>query len=152
MAGKAPSARVRPRRWRIGLATARFHEEITGSMRADARKRAQSLGVEIVAEAEVTGSYDLPFVVRELLRRKDVDAAVALGAIIEGETQHDEAIAHASFYALTQVALDEEKPVGLGVTGPGQTIQQAKARIDRAGAAVDAVVGQLEAVAGLSKR
>jgi 6,7-dimethyl-8-ribityllumazine synthase len=104
------------------------------------------------AEAEVAGSYDLPLPTRALLKRRDVDGAVAIGVIVTGQTQHDEAIAHAAFYALTQVALESDKPVGLGVTGPGQSFEQARARIDRAGAAVDAVVAQLEARAAIGRR
>ncbi len=134
------------RGWRLALVSARFHADITDAMQRDARQHARSVGARIVAEADVAGSYDLPLVVRHLLRRRDVDAAVALGAIVTGETGHDEAIAHALFHALAQVALETGKPVGLGVTGPRQTFAQAEARIDRAGAAVDAVVSQLAAL------
>lgn len=137
----APDGRGR----RLGIVTARFHPEITQAMRGDALKRARELGAEVIVEAEVSGSYDLSLVMRDVLQRADVDGAVALGAIVTGETHHDEAIANALFYALTRVALETKKPVGLGVTGPGQTYAQAQARIDRAGAAVDAVLLQLGA-------
>lgn len=147
MAGKPPRTPPTPkRRWRLAIASARFHAELTDAMLEDALKRAASLGADVVGEVEVRGAYDLPLPVRRLLERRDVDGAVAIGVILKGETLHDASIAHASFYALTQVALEAGKPVGLGITGPGQTYDQAKARIDRAGAAVDAVVAQLEAL------
>lgn len=151
MAGRAPPTprAPAPRRWRIGIAVAQFHPALTRAMRDHARRRAHAMGAEVVVEAEAAGSYDLPLLVRDLLRRPEVDAAAALGAIVTGETCHDEAIAHALFQALLQVALEADKPVGLGVTGPGQTYAQARARIDRAGAAVEAIVKQLETRAAL---
>jgi len=136
-------------RWRLGLVVAQFNAEITTLMRDDARARARDLGATIVAEAEVSGSYDLPFVAQALAARRDVDAVVALGAIVTGETKHDDLIAHACAEGLMRVALQSGKPVGLGVTGPGQTYAQAQARIDRGGAAVEAAVRQLEAAATL---
>jgi len=151
MAGKAKRTAKAKKSWSLAIVRSTFHEDLTEAMLEDARRRALELGARIVAEAEVLGSYDIPFVMKRLLERKDVDAGVAIGAIVKGGTLHDEHIAHAAFYALTQVALEADKPIGLGVTGPGQTIDQARARVDRAGAAVDAVVAQLEAT-GLTRR
>ena len=36
----------------------------------------------------------MPLVINELLKRRDVDAVITLGAIIKGETKHDEVIAN----------------------------------------------------------
>lgn len=152
MAGHAKPRVPSKRAWRLAIVRSTFHDELTRAMLEDARRRAVELGCRVVAEAEVAGSYDVPFVMRSALARPNVDAGVALGVIVKGGTLHDEHIAHAAFYALTQVALEAKKPVGLGITGPGQTFDQAKARIDRAGAAVDAVVSQLEAVRTLRSR
>lgn len=152
MAGRSSPSKAKPKAgWRIALVRSRFHEDITEAMLADARRRVGELGGKVVHEAETTGAYDLPLIVQKLAGRKDVDAVVAIGCIVTGGTEHDEAIAHALFYALTQVSMGSGKPIGLGVTGPGQTLDQAKARIDRAGAAVDAVAAQLVALAALAK-
>jgi 6,7-dimethyl-8-ribityllumazine synthase len=60
--------------------------------------------------------------------------------VIEGETEHDDiVISHAS-RKISDLAVDYGKPVGLGITGPGMTRLQAEARIERAKAAVEAVV------------
>lgn len=131
---------------RLALAVAQYHPEITSAMRSQAIARAEAAGAHVVIEAEAAGSYDLPLVVQTLLKRPDVDAVVALGAIVTGDTDHDEAIAQALFPALLQLGLHLGKPVGLGVTGPGQTREQARARVDRAAAAVDAVLKTLAAL------
>lgn len=135
--------------FRIGIVTAQFNGEITKLMLEDALARAREQAATVTAQAQVPGSYDLPLAAQALLRRPDVDAVVVLGAIITGETKHDELIAHACAQALTRLALDFGKPVGLGVTGPGQTEEQARARVARATAAVDSVVKQLQTLAAL---
>lgn len=63
-----------------------------------------------------------------------------IGAVIKGETLHDEVIAHVTASIASQLAVKYEKPVALGITGPGMTDEQAAARIDNARNAVEAVV------------
>jgi 6,7-dimethyl-8-ribityllumazine synthase len=55
---------------------------------------------------------------------------VALGAIIKGETHHDEVIAETVAKLIASLSLKHGKPVTLGITGPGMTIEQAKNRIE----------------------
>lgn len=129
----------------IALVWARFNVEVTGVMRDRAVRAIEAAGYRADPETMVAGAYDLPYAVDRALARKDVVAAVAIGCIITGETKHDELIAHASAKSLLDVSIARGKPVGLGVTGPGQTEEQALARIDRADAAVEAVVALLRA-------
>jgi len=66
---------------------------------------------------------------------------VTLGAIIKGQTKHDEVISHAAAKALTELSLKYQKPVSLGITGPGMQERHAYARIRPvAERAVEAVV------------
>ena len=69
---------------------------------------------------------------------------VLLGAVIKGQTQHDEVITHATAAAALRLAIKHEKPVGLGITGPGMTHEQAMERLDNAKNAVEAVVRMLK--------
>lgn len=147
----SPKKPDRPSGARIAIATSEFNHAITSRMRDDAVRAAAREGASIVAEAPSPGVYDLPLIVDALLSRADVDAVVALGAIITGETRHDELIAYACAHALTQLALRHRKPVGLGVTGPQQTEAQARARIDRAGWAVQSVCKQLQTLRSLQR-
>jgi 6,7-dimethyl-8-ribityllumazine synthase len=78
--------------------------------------------------------------VKKLLRRKDVDAVVIIGTVIKGDTGHDEIVAHAAARAAADLALQFDKPVALGMTGPGMTREQAFDRIDNARNAVEAAV------------
>ena len=60
----------------------------------------------------VFGIYDMPTIVKRLLQRWDVDGVVMIGAVIKGETQHDEVIAHAIANIAAQLAVQFDKPVG----------------------------------------
>ena len=72
--------------------------------------------------------------------RKDVDAVVTLGAVIEGETNHDEVIMNQAARKLADLSVEFSKPLGLGISGPGETRLQAQDRIENAAAAVRSVV------------
>jgi 6,7-dimethyl-8-ribityllumazine synthase len=68
--------------------------------------------------------------VEELLKRKDIDAAITIGAIIKGETRHDNIVAENAARLIADLSLKYGKPVSLGISGPDMTIEQAKDRIE----------------------
>lgn len=78
----------------------------------------------------VSGCYDMPLVINELLKRRDVDAVITLGAIIKGETKHDEVIANSVAKSFIDLSLKYRKPVILGIGGPDMTLEQAKDRVE----------------------
>lgn len=125
---------------RIGIVSAEFNFDISRMMLEQAREHAKFLGVEIAMEVTVPGVYDMPLAVKEMLKREDIDGVVTLGAVIEGETQHDEVVMQHASRKITDLALEYEKPVALGITGPGETRLQAQERIERAKNAVEAVL------------
>lgn len=78
----------------------------------------------------VPGCYDMPLIINELLKKRDVDAVVTLGAIIKGETKHDELIANSVAKSFIDLSLKYHKPVILGIGGPEMTLQQARDRVE----------------------
>lgn len=125
---------------KIALVVSEFNSEVTAPMEQRALRHAESLGAEVARVVRVPGVYDMAPVVKALLRRKEIDGVVMIGAVIKGETRHDELIAHAVAAAGIQLSIEFDKPVGLAVTGPGMTDEQAAARIDNAKRGVEAVV------------
>ncbi len=113
----------------IAIVVSDFNEEITSRMLQVARERASLLGLGVVHVSHVPGAYDMPLVVDHLLRNPGIDAVATLGAIIRGQTKHDEVVAQAVSRALSDLSLKHQKPVSLGITGPGMTKSQAYARI-----------------------
>jgi len=125
---------------RIGAVVAEFNYDINMMMLERAKEHAQFLGAKITQIVKVPGVFDMPLPIKKLLERKNIDGVVALGAVIKGETEHDELVIQHAARKITDLSVDYKKPVGLGISGPGMTRLQAQERIDRAKAAVEAVV------------
>jgi len=134
---------------RIAIVVSEYNFDVTSPMLEQAKQHAQFLGAEVVKVVQVPGVFDMPLVIKRLVARKDVDGVVCLGAVIEGETEHDDIVIQQASRKITDLAVESGKPVGLGITGPGMSRLQAEARITRAKAAVEAVVKIDRAIAGL---
>ncbi|MCS4541127.1 MAG: 6,7-dimethyl-8-ribityllumazine synthase, partial [Euryarchaeota archaeon] len=57
-----------------------------------ASEHANFLGAEIAEILKVPGVFEIPLGVKKLIEKKEIDAVITLGAVIEGETAHDEVI------------------------------------------------------------
>jgi 6,7-dimethyl-8-ribityllumazine synthase len=112
---------------RLGIVGSRWHNDLVEHMIDRAKAAAEACGVTEVITARVAGSVELPVVAQALARR--VDAVVALGVVIKGETQHFEYVCDAVTSGLTRVALDEGTPVAHGVL----TVHSLGQARDRAG-------------------
>ncbi len=125
---------------RIGIVVSEFHYDITMMMLERAKEHAEFLGAKVEKVIKVPGVFDMPLAIKMLLQDINIDGVVALGAVIEGETEHDEVVMQQAARKIVDLAVQYEKPVGLGITGPGMSRLQAEERIDRAKQAVEAVV------------
>lgn len=59
----------------------------------------------------VPGAFEIPLVVREIALQKKVDAIVALGVILQGETAHAQHLAQTVTHSLQQISLESGLPV-----------------------------------------
>ncbi len=134
---------------RIAIVASEFNREVTDIMVEKALARAQARGVRVTSVVRVPGTFEIPLVIQRLLERSDVDGAVAIGAVIKGETLHDEALMAAVPKALLDVQRETRKPIGLGITGPGMTSAQAMARVDKGADAVDVALAMHELLRAL---
>jgi len=126
---------------RLGIVVAEFNYDITYLMLQKALNHAKFLGAEVAYVVKVPGTFELPLAVKELLKHPEVDGVVALGAVIQGETKHDEVVAHQAARKLLDLGIEYGKPVALGVIGPGASRMQALERVeDYARRAVEAAV------------
>ena len=130
----------------LGLVVAQYdkHGAVIDEMTESARSAAADAGAEIVAELTVPGAYDTPLAADRLARQDDIDAVAVLGAVVTGDTKHDQTIADATAESLQDVGLDHDTPVTFGVSGPGQSGAEARERVDKGGAAVDAAADLVE--------
>ena len=113
----------------IAIVVSEFNEEVTSRMLLVAQEKAEELKMNMKHVCKVSGTYDMPVIVDSLLQKDDVDAVVTLGAIIKGQTKHDEVIAHAAARALADLSVKHRKPVSMGISGPGMQVRHAHARI-----------------------
>lgn len=132
---------------RLGIVVSEFNYDITMMMLERAKAHAEFLGAEVAEVLRVPGVFDMPLGVKKLVEKDGLDAVVTLGAVIEGETDHDDIVIQQASRKITDLALDYNKPVSLGITGPGMTRLQAEERIERAKAAVEAAVKMVRAMA-----
>lgn len=134
----------RPSVPRIAIIAADFNKTIVHPMIEQAKKTAAELGCEVTLTIGVPGSFEIPLVLDSVLQRDDVDCAVALGYIERGQTLHGEVMGHVVYRAIVDLQLAYGKPVGLGIIGPGATLEQAQARnVSYGEAAVAAAVRSL---------
>jgi 6,7-dimethyl-8-ribityllumazine synthase len=139
-----------PKAPRVAFLVAEFHRSLVDAMLSFATDEAKAQGMKVVHTVRVPGAYETPLVAKKLLGRRDVDALVVLGYIERGETLHGEVMGHVVHRVLVEASLAAEKPVGLGIIGPGATKKQAEARKkSSARSAVRAVAKSLEALAKL---
>ncbi|HDN95991.1 MAG: 6,7-dimethyl-8-ribityllumazine synthase [Thermoplasmata archaeon] len=125
---------------RIGIVVSEFNYDITMMMLERAKEHAEFLGARVEKIIKVPGVLDMPIAAKKLMQDMNIDGVVALGAVIEGETEHDEVVMQHAARKLIDLAIQYDKPLGFGITGPGMSRLQAEERIDRAKQAVEAVV------------
>ena len=134
----------------IAIVVSEFNNEITSKMLEVALEKAKNLKLNIKYTCKVPGVFDMPIVIDSLLKKKEIDAVVTLGAVIKGQTKHDELITNTAVRVITDLSIKYQKPVTLGITGPGMSERQAQARIrpvaERAVEAAEKMVDQLRKI------
>ena len=113
----------------IAIVVSEFNNKVTSRMHKVALDKAKELKLNVKYECKVPGVFDMPLVIDALLQKKDIDAVVTLGAIIKGQTKHDEIIADVVATRISKLSIKHQKPVSLGISGPGMSERQAFARI-----------------------
>lgn len=134
----------------IAIVVSEFNNEITSKMLEVALEKAKNLKLNVKYTCKVPGVFDMPIVIDSLLKKKEIDAVVTLGAVIKGQTKHDELITNTTVRAIIDLSIKYQKPVTLGITGPGMSERQAQARIrpvaERAIEAAERIVDQLRKI------
>ena len=83
-----------------------------------------------ITVVRVPGAYELPIAAKRVAHRGEVDAIIALGAVIRGGTPHFDYVAGECSNGLARVMLEENMPIAFGVLTT-DNIEQA---VERAGA------------------
>lgn len=114
---------------RFAVVVSRFNESITSRLLDGALKTLTSNGVAEpqIDIAWVPGAFEIPTVANRLAASGRYAAVICLGAVIRGETTHDQHINRAVSTALAQLGARHGLPVIFGVL-TCNTLEQAIAR------------------------
>jgi 6,7-dimethyl-8-ribityllumazine synthase len=129
---------------RLGFVVAEFNRDITYQMEILAREHATFLGADVVRTVLVPGVFDMPLAVKTLATDESIDAVVTIGCVIEGATSHDEIVLQHASRKIADLALEYNKPISLGISGPRMSRLEAHERVDYAKRAVEAAVKLIE--------
>lgn len=132
---------------RFAFVVSRFNELITSRLVEGAKDALTRHGVrhQDLTLYWVPGAWEIPLVVREIALQGQVDAIIALGAVIRGDTPHFDYVASEASKGLAHVSLEQRVPVAFGIL-TCDTLDQALARAgSKAGnKGVDAALSALE--------
>ncbi|MDA7749490.1 6,7-dimethyl-8-ribityllumazine synthase [Litoricola sp.] len=116
---------------RYAIVVGRFNQFVVDSLVEGAVDALVRHGVDEdnITVIRVPGAYEIPLAAQAVAEKGDVDAIIALGAVIRGSTPHFDYVAGESASGLNKVQMDTGVPCAFGVLTV-DTIEQA---IERAG-------------------
>ena len=123
---------------KIAAVCGSFHKKEIESMFEYALDEAKKHSIEISEVIWGPGSMEGPLALNRVIA--NYDAAICLGIIEKGETLHGSAMGNAVIKSVVDLQLTHNKPIGLGIIGPGAEAHHIEPRLEpHARAAVNAV-------------
>ena len=114
---------------RFGIVVAEWNRAVTDKLLDGATSALREAGVPeaSIDVARVPGSWEIPLAAKRMADCGRYAAVICLGAVIRGETTHDQHINRGVTLALMDIALGCDRPVLLGLL-TCETMEQALAR------------------------
>lgn len=129
---------------RIAVVCGSFHKDEIERMLEYAKDQAYKESLTITDVIWVPGAMEVPLAVDRLLADEKINGVACLGIIEKGQTQHGLAMGQAVIKTIIELQLVHEKPVGLGIIGPGAEPEHIEPRLEpHARAAVSAITKML---------
>ena len=118
-----------PEKGYIAVVVSKFNRTITQRLLDGALVTLKKYKVreEDIRVSWVPGAFEIPLIARRFADDEDCSAVICLGAVIKGETSHDEHINRAVSLEIAKIATETNKPVVFGVL-TCDTVEQAEAR------------------------
>ncbi|MEM9076896.1 MAG: 6,7-dimethyl-8-ribityllumazine synthase [Bacteroidota bacterium] len=116
---------------RFGIVVSEWNETITEGLYSGAVDALVDCGTkpENIVRWNVPGSYELTFGAKKMLQTQEVDAVIAIGSVIRGETSHFDFVCSAAAQGIKDLNVTFDVPTIFCVL-TDNTLQQA---IDRSG-------------------
>ena len=117
---------------RAGIVRATWNPDIVDRLSDGVGRGLDELGVNEVTEVTVPGCFEIPLAAQMLANSGRIDAIVAIGAVIRGDTTHYELVSEGAAQGVMAVQLDTGIPVGFGLVTV-ENIEQALERSEGPG-------------------
>jgi 6,7-dimethyl-8-ribityllumazine synthase len=116
---------------RYAIVVAQWNHSVTTKLLEGAVATLTGAGVpnDNIDVAWVPGSWEIPLVAQRLAGSARYAAVICLGAVVRGETSHDQHINRGVSLAISQIALQFDLPVLFGIL----TCESMEQAVDRAG-------------------
>ena len=124
----------------IAIVCGSFHKSEVSKMLEWASDEASKHELTVTEIVWIPGAMEVPLALERLLARDDIHGAACLGIIEKGQTQHGLAMGQAVIKSIIDLQLNWNKPVGLGIIGPGAEPEHIGPRLEpHARAAIAAI-------------
>jgi 6,7-dimethyl-8-ribityllumazine synthase len=128
----------------IAIICGSFHKTEIERMLDMARDQAQKENLTITEVIWVPGAMEVPLALTRVINNPEIHGAACLGIIEKGSTQHGLAMGQAVLSSIIDLQLESDKPIGLGIIGPGAEPQHIEPRLEpHARAAISAISSML---------
>lgn len=139
---------------RVGIVASRFNQFIVEQLLEGALDALKRNGIEQgdILIARVPGAFELPLAAEQMAASGRIDAVIALGAVIRGETPHFDYVAGECARGIREAAQRHGVPVAFGVLTT-ETVEQALERsgTGKGNKGFDAAVAAVETARSLSE-
>ena len=114
---------------RFGIVVSEWNGEITEALYQGAEEALLDCGAlpESIIRQNVPGSFELTFGCKKMIQTEKVDAIVAIGSVIRGETSHFDFVCSATAQGIKDLNVTYDVPVIFCVL-TDDTIEQSRAR------------------------
>ena len=117
--------------FRFGIVVSEWNPEITKNLQKGAIETLIDCGAEenAIISWDVPGSFELVYGCKKMIESQKVDAIIAIGNVIQGETKHFDYVCKAATNGIAKLNLKFERPVSFCLL-TDNTLQQS---LDRSG-------------------
>ena len=123
----------------IGIVCARFNDVLTRALLDRCYEELARVKVTDTDERWVPGSFELPLAAKAMAATGSYDAIIVLGAVVRGDTPHFDYVAGECAAGVMRAQLETGVPIVFGVLTT-DTVEQAKARVDKGAEFADGAV------------
>ena len=124
---------------RFGIVAARFNGSLVDALISGAVETLEHHGAlsDKITLVRVPGSFEIPLACKALAQSHTVDAIIALGVVIRGDTLHFELICNSASDGITQASLETGLPIAHGIIAAedrNQAIERTGGKLGNKGA------------------